>query len=227
MQQVKVWDLPLRLFHWLLVGAVIGALVTVKLGGNAMLWHGRFGLAVLVLLGFRLAWGVLGSTHARFHSFFPTPGRLLAYLRGSWQGLGHNPLGALSVFALIGLFGFQALSGLVASDDIAFSGPLIRAVPSDFSSLMSSWHRRTEEALYLLVGLHVLAIAVYRLRGDNLLGPMLHGRKSLAPGQAAEPARGGGWLALLLALGFAALVWWLASGSWIPAPAPAPSIPAF
>ena len=119
--RITVWDLPLRLFHWLLVGAVTGALVTVKLGGNAMLWHGRFGLAVLVLLGFRLAWGVLGSTHARFHTFFPTPGRLLAYLRGSWQGLGHNPLGALSVFALIGLFGFQALSGLVASDDIAFS----------------------------------------------------------------------------------------------------------
>ncbi|MFN3579727.1 MAG: cytochrome b/b6 domain-containing protein [Pseudomonas sp.] len=223
--RVKVWDLPLRLFHWLLVLAVIGALVTVNLGGNWMIWHGRFGMAVFALLVFRLVWGVLGSTHSRFINFFPTPGRLLGYLRGQWQGLGHNPLGALSVFALIGLFGFQAASGLVSSDDIAFSGPLSRAVSSDLSSLLSGWHRRTEELIYLLVGLHVLAIAVYRLRGERLVGPMIHGRKEVK--SPAEQSSGGGWLALLVALVIAAAALWLANGSWIPAPAPAPAVPAW
>lgn len=223
---VKVWDLPLRLFHWLLVICVIGALVTIKLGGTWMIWHGRFGLAIIGLLSFRLVWGIAGSTHARFVSFFPTPRRVIRYLRGQWEGLGHNPLGALSVFALIGLFGFQALSGLVATDDIAFSGPLTRAVSSDFSSLMSGWHRRTEELLYLLVGLHVLAIVIYRVRGHNLLGPMIHGYKK-APHPAAEQANGGRWPALIIALALAALAVWAANGSWIPAPAPAPAVPAW
>lgn len=223
---VKVWDLPLRLFHWLLVICVIGALVTIKLGGTWMTWHGRFGLAIIGLLSFRLVWGIAGSTHARFVSFFPTPRRVIRYLRGQWQGLGHNPLGALSVFALIGLFGFQALSGLVATDDIAFSGPLTRAVSSDFSSLMSGWHRRTEELLYLLVGLHVLAIVIYRVRGHNLLGPMIHGYKK-APHPAAEHANGGRWPALIIALALAGLAVWAANGSWIPAPAPAPAVPAW
>ena len=217
--RVKVWDLPLRLFHWLLVLAVTGALITVQLGGNWMIWHGRFGLAVFALLVFRLVWGVLGSTHARFISFFPTPGRLLTYLRGQWQGLGHNPLGALSVFALIGLFGFQAISGLFSNDDIAFSGPLSRAVSTDLSSLLSSWHRRTEELLYALLALHILAIVVYRMRGNDLLGPMLHGHKQVQ--EPVEQPRGGGWLALLVALAITAAALWLANGSWIPAPAPA------
>ncbi|AQZ93953.1 cytochrome b/b6 domain-containing protein [Halopseudomonas phragmitis] len=223
---VKVWDLPLRLFHWLLVICVIGALVTIKLGGTWMIWHGRFGLAIIGLLSFRLVWGIAGSTHARFVSFFPTPRRVIRYLRGQWEGLGHNPLGALSVFALIGLFGFQALSGLVATDDIAFSGPLTRVVSSDFSSLMSGWHRRTEELLYLLVGLHVLAIVIYRVRGHNLLGPMIHGYKK-APHPATEQANGGRWPALIIALALAGLAVWAANGSWIPAPAPAPAVPAW
>ncbi|PAU86718.1 cytochrome B [Pseudomonas sp. WN033] len=223
---VKVWDLPLRLFHWLLVICVIGALVTIKLGGTWMIWHGRFGLAIIGLLSFRLVWGIAGSTHARFVSFFPTPRRVIRYLRGQWEGLGHNPLGALSVFALIGLFGFQALSGLVATDDIAFSGPLTRAVSSDFSSLMSGWHRRTEELLYLLVGLHVLAIVIYRVRGHNLLGPMIHGYKK-APHPAVEQANGGRWPALIVALVLAGLAVWAANGGWIPAPAPAPAVPAW
>ena len=76
---IRVWDLPLRLFHWLLAGLVVAAYVTVELGGNWMEWHGRIGLAILGLLIFRLAWGVAGSTHARFSGFFPTPGRLGAY----------------------------------------------------------------------------------------------------------------------------------------------------
>ncbi|SDU32741.1 cytochrome b/b6 domain-containing protein [Halopseudomonas salegens] len=224
--RVKVWDLPLRLFHWLLVLCVIGAVASIKLGGEWLVWHERLGLSIIGLLSFRLAWGVVGSTHSRFVSFFPTPRRFMDYLRGGWHGLGHNPLGALSVFALIGLFGFQAVSGLFANDDIAFSGPLRNLVSSSLSNDISSLHRRTEDFLYILVGLHVLAIIVYRLRGKKLVGPMLHGYKHAAPEQS-EPVRGGGWIALLVALMIAGAMVWLASGVWIEIPPPAPAAPAW
>lgn len=225
--RIKVWDLPLRLFHWLLVICVVGAMLSIQFKGQWLVWHERFGLAIIALLSFRLAWGVVGSTHARFASFFPTPGRLLAYLRGRWQGLGHNPLGALSVFALIGLFGFQAVSGLFANDDIAFSGPLRNLVSSATSNDISGLHRQAEYLLYALVALHVLAIVIYRLRGKNLLGPMLHGYKQIPEQQQATPARGGGWVALVIALAVAGLMLWLASGVWIEVPPPAPATPAW
>lgn len=208
--RVVVWDLPLRLFHWLLAVAVTGALISVQLGGDWMLWHARCGLAVLGLLSFRLAWGVVGPTYARFIQFAPTPGNLHAYFAGRWQGLGHNPLGALSIYALLGLFTFQALSGLVASDDIAFSGPLAAQVPAAISRELSFWHRWNQELIYALLALHVLAIVIYRLRGQHLLGPMIHGRKEAT--SPAEQTRGGGWLALSFAIGMAALAVWLANG---------------
>ncbi len=218
---MKVWDLPLRLFHWLLVIAVAGALVTVALGGNWMLWHERFGLAVVGLVAFRLVWGVIGSTHARFVSFFPTPGRLVDHFRGRWHGPGHTPLGALSVMAMLMLFGFQAVSGLFATDDIAFSGPLARQVSSALSSELSRWHRWTEELIYLLIALHLLAIAYYRLRGKPLVAAMIHGRKPAD--DKASPTRGGSWVMLLIALILAGAAVYLASGAWIPAPPPAPT----
>ena len=219
--RITVWDLPLRLFHWLLVLAVAGALVTINLGMSWIEWHGRFGLAVVGLIAFRLAWGVLGSTHSRFCSFAPTPGAIRRYLRGQWQQPGHNPLGALSVYALLALFGFQAVSGLFTTDEIAFSGPLTRAVSSDMVNTLSRLHRQTELWLYGLLGLHILAIVVYRLRGKHLLGPMIHGQlKVTAP---ADQPRGGGLLAFIVALVIAAAAVWLANGSWIPVPPPAPA----
>lgn len=224
--QVTVWDLPLRLFHWLLALCVTGALVTVSLGGNWMVWHERCGMAVLGLLTFRLVWGMVGGTYARFGSFFPTPKRVMQYLRGNWQGLGHNPLGAFSVFAMLGLFSFQALTGLFSNDDVAFYGPLTRLVSSDVSALVSSWHRSTEELIYIVIGLHILAIVVYRLRGKKLVGAMLHGRKTVH--QMKEPENeSAGALALSVALIIAIGMVWLAWGSWIPAPPPAPAVPAW
>lgn len=222
--RITVWDLPLRLFHWLLVLAVAGALITMQLGTLWMDWHGRFGLAVVGLISFRLVWGLIGSTHSQFISFLPTPSTISSYLRGHWQGVGHNPLGALSTYGLLALFGFQAVSGLFATDEIAFSGPLTRAVSSGTSNTLSSWHRQTELWLYLLIGLHLLAILVYRLRGQRLVGPMLHGKKEVAA--TTELPRGGGLIAFVIALGIAAAIVWVANGSWIPAPPPA-AAPAF
>ena len=103
-QLIRLWDLPTRLFHWLLAALVTAAFVTGLTGGNAMVWHGRLGLLILGLLTFRLVWGLVGSTYARFVQFVPGPKTMLTYLRGGWQGMGHNPLGALSVLALLGHF---------------------------------------------------------------------------------------------------------------------------
>ena len=208
--RVKVWDVPLRLFHWLLVIAVTGSLASATLGEAWMHWHQRFGLAVIGMLGFRLAWGLRGSGEARFASFLPTPERLMAQYNGRWRGAGHTPLGALSVLAMLGLFGFQAITGLFATDDVSFSGPWANAVSSELSRLLSSWHRSTEEWLYALIAVHLLAIAVYQVRGRKLLGAMIHGRKEVT--DDVERPRPAGKLALFGALIVAALAVWLASG---------------
>ena len=97
---IRVWDLPIRAFHWLLVICIVGSLVTINLGDYAIQWHAYFGYSILVLLVFRIVWGFVGSTHARFSTFFPTKAGILDYLSGkSPRGLGHNPIGALSVFS--------------------------------------------------------------------------------------------------------------------------------
>lgn len=219
-RKILVWDLPTRLFHWLLAGVVIGLIITGKAGGNLIEWHGRLGLLLAGLLGFRLVWGLAGPTYARFAQFFPTPARLRTCLQGRWQQPGHNPLGALSVFALLGLLTIQLLSGLLATDDIAFSGPLAALVDSDGSAAATGWHRLLANGLLGLILLHVLAIAFHaRVKKDNLLRPMLTGWKDSAQG---ESTRGGRLPALLAALAAGALCIWLASGSWLPSPPPAP-----
>lgn len=224
--QAYVWDLPVRLCHWLLVACVVGAFVTAKLGGNLMVWHGRLGLAILGLLVFRLAWGVLGSTYARFGQFVRGPGTILAYLRGQWQGQGHNPLGALSVLALLAVLLGQAVTGLFANDDIAFSGYLAPLVGSEQSSRITGIHLLLENALILLVGLHVAAILLYAIvKKHNLVKPMLTG---WAPGKPGESARGGRPTAFVLAVLIAVAVVWAASGAILPPPVASPTaVPAF
>jgi cytochrome b len=205
---VRVWDLPTRAFHWLLAMAVTGAVVTVQIGGNAMVWHGRFGLAVLALLAFRLAWGLVGGRWSRFASFIYAPGALLRYLRGQprpgeWLDVGHSPLGSLSVFALLALLAVQLGTGLVADDEIAFIGPLNHMVTAEAASSATSWHRGPGKLLLLaLVVLHVGAVVAYRLRGRDLLRPMLHGDKWLPPG---TPGSADGLAQRLLAVLLAAL----------------------
>ena len=117
MQRVRIWDLPTRLFHWLLAACVIGLVVTAKVGGEAMNWHLRLGYAVFGLLVFRLLWGLVGGHWSRFASFVPTPGRLARYLGGRASAAdtaGHNPLGALSVLAMLAVLGLQVATGLMA-----------------------------------------------------------------------------------------------------------------
>lgn len=220
-KRILVWDLPTRLFHWLLVVAVVGLVVSGKVGGNLIDWHGKIGLAVLGLVVFRLVWGIVGSTYARFCQFFPTPAKVATYLKGGWQAPGHNPLGAFSVFALLGVLIFQLLTGLVANDDIAFVGPLYDLVGRDLSNLATGWHHLSVNVLIALVVLHLAAIMFYaHVKKDNLVKPMLRGWKEVAQG---ESARGGGALALVVALLIALAAVFAASGVWLPEPPPPPA----
>lgn len=216
---VRVWDLPTRVFHWALACAVTGSLVSAQLGGNAMVWHFRFGYAVLAMMVFRLLWGLVGGRWSRFSSFVFGPGALRRYLRGTpLRGerldVGHSPLGALSVFALLALLTLQASTGLVADDEIANVGPLNRYVTGDQAASATSWHTTWGQWLIFgLIGLHVLAIVFYRVRRHiDLLRPMLVGDKLLpadTPGSADGALQR--VLALLLLAGCAGLAWWVAA----------------
>ncbi len=222
---IRIWDLPTRLFHWLLLLLVVAAFVTGWLGGNLIEWHGRAGIAITGLLAFRLVWGFVGSTYARFAHFVPGPGRLLAYLRGQWQGLGHNPFGALSVLALLSILIFQAVSGLVSNDDIAFEGPLYALVSKSTSDSLSSLHRQNFWIIIALVSVHVLAILFYaRVKKDNLVKPMITGVKEVED-PALQSARGGGLVAFIVALALTAGVLYVATGSFIEPPPPPPVAP--
>jgi cytochrome b len=225
--KARVWDLPTRLFHWLLVAAVIAAFVTAKVGGNAMVWHGRLGLAILGLLVFRIVWGFVGSTYARFAQFVRGPAAIRAYLKGEWRGQGHNPFGALSVLALLGILSLQAATGLFANDDIAFEGYLMPLVGSELSGKITGVHHLLEKVLMLLVALHIGAIVFYaRVKKHNLVKPMLTG---WADGKPCESARGGGAVAFIAAALIAAAAVWAASGALLPPPPPPPATeaPAF
>ncbi len=221
---IKVWDLPTRLFHWSLLLCVVAAFVTGMAGGNLIVWHGWLGLAIAGLLAFRIVWGVVGSTYARFHQFVPGPGRIAACLRGQWRGPGHNPLGALSVLAMLAVLIFQVVSGLVSNDDIAFSGPLYALVSKSSSNWLTGLHRQNMWIIIALVALHLGGILFYLLvKKDNLVKPMISGVKKVEDADA-RPAHGGGAIAFLSALIIAIGVLWIANGGLLPPPpAPAPA----
>jgi cytochrome b len=226
--KVKVWDLPLRLFHWLLVAAVVTAFVSAKIGGNAMVWHGRAGLAVIGLLAFRIVWGFVGSTYARFVNFLAGPATIRAYLTGEWEALGHNPLGALSVLAFLALLAAQTITGLFANDDISYQGHLYPLAGADLSGQLTALHKLFEPALIVLVVLHLAAIAFYlRVKKRNLVKPMITGWKEIT--EPVEPPRGGGVVAFLIAAAVGLGTAYAASGELLPPPPPEAAVetPAF
>lgn len=217
LRPVRVWDLPTRCFHWVLAAAVIGQLITSKIGGNALVWHIRLGLLVLALLVFRLLWGVVGGRWSRFVNFVRMPGTLLRYLRGDHRPgdhfeVGHNPLGSLSVLAMLVILVVQVATGLVADDEIATVGPLNRFVATATGLQATAWHKGPGQWIIIgLVLLHVVAIVVYAVRGTNLVRPMLGGDKDLpADVPPAVDTAGTRWLALLLVGVGAALALWIA-----------------
>ena len=205
-RRILLWDLPLRVFHWSLVAAVTTAVITGELGGSWMPWHGRAGLAIVGLLVFRIVWGVVGSATSRFTHFAPSPVSVIAYLRGRWRGIGHNPLGALAVFALLGLLSLQAATGLLGNDDIAFAGPLNHLVDDSLGSRATGLHRLLAYGLFALLALHLLAIAFHVLvKRHRLIRPMVSGMLEVdARTPLPKPVRGTGRFGLLVAVALAA-----------------------
>ena len=185
---IRVWDLPIRLFHWLLTICILASFITVKIGGSAMEIHARVGYCALVLIIFRICWGLIGSYHARFINFVPSPKSFFSYVFGkSKAGLGHNPLGALSVVALIFSVGLQAVTGLFANDDISFEGPFAKYVSNSTVSLLTSIHHLNETVLIILIALHLCAILYYyKFKGENLVKPMIMGDKEIDPSEEAK-----------------------------------------
>lgn len=187
--RIRVWDLPTRLFHWSLVACVAGLVLTGYVGGAQMEWHARIGYAVLTLLLFRLVWGFVGGHWSRFASFVRGPSHIATYLRGESHPdslVGHNPLGALSVLAMMVFLLAQVGTGLVGDDEISFTGPLNRFVTSAQGLAATWYHKRIGQWVILgLVVLHVSAVLFYLWRkGENLVRPMVHGDKAVGPGTA-------------------------------------------
>jgi cytochrome b len=186
---IRVWDLPVRLFHWALALSIVLGIIFVKIGGNAIEWHAYCGYVTLTLVMFRIIWGFVGSWHARFLNFVPSPKRLIAYLRGQTDGgLGHNPLGAFSVLALLLTVLIQALTGLFADDDIFFQGPLAKYASNSTVAFLTSVHHFNQYIIFALIGLHLLAIVYYLLvKKDNLIKPMITGDKNAPANISSQP----------------------------------------
>jgi cytochrome b len=212
MKKIKVWDAPVRLFHWLLV--ILFALSAYsafqdKYGIYADI-HLYAGLGVLTLILWRILWGLVGSDTARFGHFVKGPKAILAYLRqpgGRAPSVGHNPVGALSVILLVVLLGAQATLGLFGTDAMFFSGPLARTIAQDTAEALTEAHELIGYGLLGLVALHLLAIVGYAVIGKvNLVRPMITGWRAL-PDDAAAPRLAPPLRALVLLVLSGAVVW--------------------
>lgn len=223
---VLAWDLPTRLSKWVLAALVGLAFATKYNGDETLVWHMRNGLAILVVLVFRLLWGVVGGSTARFAGFLRGPGAAMSYIGSLLRGrpqhyLGHNPVGGWMVMALLAVVGAQALTGLFTTDDIMVDGPMALAVDPDIVSRASALHGQIFEILLWLVGLHVAANLAYSLFGsDNLILAMLSGRKRPMAFVDRAPATPGSVLLALACLAAAVGVVfggiWLAGGDPFP-----------
>lgn len=200
-RSVQVWDLPTRLFHWLVVVLVAGAYLTERF--NWIDWHVRIGEALLILVLFRLLWGCFGGETARFRGFLRSPAAALRHLRHVFrreadQQVGHNPAGGWMVVLLLALLSLETLSGLYIANDIADEGPLSEWVPAWVANAISTLHVVGWDVLVAAVILHVAAIALYAIaKGHDLLRPMLTGRKRL-PTSIRAPRPVSAWRAVWL-----------------------------
>jgi cytochrome b len=210
-----VWDLPTRLFHWTLVVLICTAFISVKIGGNAMQYHVWSGAAILALLLFRLIWGFVGSRTARFVHFVRGPAAAWRYARSLLgpepeHHLGHNPLGGWSIVAMLLALALQAITGLFATDDIATQGPLYSWVSEATASRLTAIHHFNENVIIALVALHILAVLFYLLvKKENLVAPMITGRKPWQAPMASQIQTPPFWVALLIAALSAAAVYLL------------------
>lgn len=212
MRSIAVWDWPVRLSHWSFAVLVPAMWYTAEY--SHWVWHTRLGVTLLGVLIFRLIWGVVGSDTARFSQFVKGPRAVLNHLRGSGEGapkIGHSPIGALSVIALLTAMCAQVGMGLFAGDPFdGATGPLNGFVGVMTADQLTDWHEDFVYVVLALAALHLAAIAFYAfVKRRNLVGPMLTGKK-LAEGIEAGIApitQGRAIAALLVAAGVAVWVW--------------------
>ncbi|MEO5622525.1 MAG: cytochrome b/b6 domain-containing protein [Dokdonella sp.] len=209
--RIVVWDVPTRIFHWVLVALIALQFASGEFGWLPMKWHYWLGYTTLALIVFRVLWGFLGSQTSRFTDFVRSPRAAMRYALDAVRARespspGHNPLGGWSVLLLLASVALQAISGLFASDDISEEGPLVAHVSEATVKLMTRIHHLNRYALLLLIALHIGAIALhYVVRNENLVAPMLHGRAHVHP---ARPLRFvSSWRALVLFALSASAVW--------------------
>ena len=183
-QTVRAWDLPTRLFHWLLVILIINAYLTYEFGDINMTYHMWNGYALLTLILFRLFWGLWGSSTARFAHFIKGPSAIISYIKSMHSPtpkkfLGHNPAGALMVIALLSLIIIQGTMGLFTSDDILVEGPLASKVSSDFVEFAGFIHAQAYWVIVGFAGFHVFAVFFYLfVKKENLIKAMVTGKKA-------------------------------------------------
>ncbi|PPQ32895.1 cytochrome b/b6 domain-containing protein [Rhodopila globiformis] len=211
MQRIKVWDLPVRLFHWSLVVLVAAAWVTQE--ANLMDWHVRCGTAILALLLFRVIWGFAGSDTARFGRFLRSPAAALRHLshlrrREADREIGHNAAGGWMVLVMLALLGVQAGTGLFSNDDGNTEGPLMHLVDKEQSDWLSKVHALNFNLVLGVIVLHVLAIGAYAVfKRQNLVRPMLTGTKAMEGEVVAPRLVSPVWALAALAAAVGIVVW--------------------
>ncbi|HEU5482512.1 MAG TPA: cytochrome b/b6 domain-containing protein [Sphingomicrobium sp.] len=207
-----VWDVPTRVFHWVLVALIAFSWWSAEY--DRMEWHLWSGLGIMTLVLFRLLWGIFGSSTARFTSFVRGPRGVLDYLQGNWRGIGHTPLGALSVVALLLLVSLQVGLGLFSSDeDGLVSGYLAHWISLDASEEVADLHDDMFDVLLVFIGLHIAAVLFYLVFArKNLIGPMISGRGAIDA--ETRPMRPGKWWVAALCLAAAlGITRWIVAGA--------------
>ncbi|MBT0588083.1 cytochrome b/b6 domain-containing protein [Alteromonas oceanisediminis] len=217
-----VWDIPTRLFHWLLVAGFAAQWLTAKILDNAIDWHFTIGYCLLALVLFRLCWGFVGTRYARFTAFIYSPGATWQYAktvtdRHSTPHASHNPMGGWMVIVMLILIALQAVSGLFVSDDIFSDGPYRALADENVKEWMEFVHFNLFDVLLIIVALHIAAVLFYQFyKKNNLIGAMITGKKKVSS-PAIKSSR------LLLAVGVAALIGlfvYLLVAVWPPQPEP-------
>ena len=212
--RIRVWDLPTRIFHWVVAVLVVFSFVTGKIGGGWLGWHMKSGYAILALVLFRVAWGIVGSETSRFASFVRGPVAFLRHARDLVAGrprraLGHNPMGGWMVLLMLAVILAQASSGLFADDEIATQGPLADKVSQAIVAKMTAIHSYNGWIVAGVVLLHVIAIATYWMAWrENLVAPMWSGWRAV-DGSATQPALRSAWIASVILAACAGFVYWL------------------
>jgi cytochrome b len=209
---VRVWDGPTRLFHWLLVLLIVTSWRTGEAGGEWLRYHFWSGYAILTLVLFRIVWGMVGGSHARFVNFVRGVPSALHHLRelvrpGPTSDVGHNAIGGWMIVILLAVLLLQTGTGLFADDDIVTVGPLGDLVSGATRARLTTIHRYNFELIMVLAGVHIVAVLGYLvLKRQNLIGAMITGNKRVLAPTAIDAARAHPGLAAAVLIGAAAVV---------------------